>query len=77
MSARRHTTQPTRRTDVLPRTAYTVHEAAASLGLSYRQCLGLCRTGQLGSFRAGRYVRVPAAALDEFARPGARSSIAP
>ncbi|MHA6626923.1 helix-turn-helix domain-containing protein [Pseudonocardia sichuanensis] len=50
------------------RTAYTVREVGQLLDLTPEQVRHLCLNGDLESFRAGRYIRIPVAALDAFAR---------
>lgn len=50
------------------RTAWSLAEVAEQLGLTYEQVRRLCHSGELHSIRAGRYIRVPVAALDEFLR---------
>lgn len=51
-----------------PRTAYTVSEVAALLELSKWQVSNLCRQGRLSSFKAGKHVRVPVAAIADYRR---------
>lgn len=51
-----------------PRTAYSLAEVAASLGISYEQARALAKSGQLRSIPAGRYVRIPVPALADFLR---------
>lgn len=57
---------PIRRREAPPRTAYTVSEAAESLGISPRQVYRLADTGQLRTTTIGRRRLVPADALREF-----------
>lgn len=56
----------------VPIRAYTVKQVAAALQISEEHARILCTTpvedGGLESFRAGRYIRVRIAALDEFER---------
>lgn len=46
-----------------PRTAYSIAEAAESLGLTYEQTRALCHSGEIRAVYVGRYIRVPADAL--------------
>jgi excisionase family DNA binding protein len=63
--------------DTPPRTAYSIAEAAASLGLTYEQTRALCHSGEIRAVYVGRYIRVPADALREAlanAKPVERAS---
>lgn len=48
------------------RVAFTTTEVAERTGLTRKQVLRLCHSGALGSVLAGRYILIPAKALDAF-----------
>ena len=55
--------------NTIPRTAYSLDEAARSLGLSRRTLYELMAAGTLASVKLGRRRLVPAAELDRITRP--------
>jgi hypothetical protein len=56
------------------RTAYTVGEVGQMLDLTEAQVRALCLSGDMDSFRAGRYIRIPVEAIPEFKRRHALAS---
>lgn len=50
-----------------PRVAYTAREVADAISVPVKQVYAMCRDGELPSFRVGKHLRIPAAALDEYA----------
>lgn len=59
-----HTQQNT-----VPRAAYSLNEAAASLGLSRRTLYGLMDSGKLATVKLGKRRLVPAQELARLVRP--------
>lgn len=57
---------PTRPPAVLPRTAWTVAEVAASMGRSRRKVYDMCASGEIPSTRQGSSVVIPCAAFAEY-----------
>ena len=54
---------------------FSVHEAAAALGISRTKAYEAIRAGQLQSIRLGRRVLIPSHALSEFLGRGPKESI--
>jgi|GEM_PF-1487727 len=54
----------------VPRTAFSIEEAAQSLGCGRNAVLQLIKDGRLRVVRAGRRILVPTAALDAFLTQG-------
>ena len=54
----------------VPRTAYTVDEAAASLGICRASIYNMIARGELRAVKIGRSTRIPAAELDRILSGG-------
>lgn len=49
-----------------PRTAYSLDETAATLGVTYEQARAMVHRGEIRSIRSGRYIRIPVGALADY-----------